>query len=79
VHRTHVRSSYPAGLGTSSILAGVVLAALWRASGRDFTRSDINHAVLHLEQMLTTGGGWQDQVCDACGQKVHCAVSKQYR
>jgi galactokinase/mevalonate kinase-like predicted kinase len=50
------------GLGTSSILAGAVMAALWRACGRSFTKSDVTHAVLHLEQMLTTGGGWQDQV-----------------
>ena len=51
-----------AGLGTSSILAGAVMAAVYRAAGVQFTVSDLNHSVLHLEQMLTTGGGWQDQV-----------------
>ncbi|KAI0236299.1 L-fucose kinase [Lamellibrachia satsuma] len=50
------------GLGTSSILAGAVIAVLWTASGRKYDMSSLNHAVLNLEQMLTTGGGWQDQV-----------------
>eukprot|EP00053_Salpingoeca_punica_P019491 m.197449 g.197449 ORF g.197449 m.197449 type:complete len:1138 (-) comp17665_c0_seq1:1255-4668(-) len=50
------------GLGTSSILAGAVLAALWRAVGVTFSTDCLVHAVLYLEQMLTTGGGWQDQV-----------------
>jgi len=49
-------------LGTSSILAGAVMAVLWRASGKHFTNTDLFHAILYLEQMLTTGGGWQDQV-----------------
>ncbi|XP_071824036.1 L-fucose kinase-like isoform X2 [Apostichopus japonicus] len=50
------------GLGTSSILAGAVIAVLWKASGKTFDNLSLIHAVLHLEQMLTTGGGWQDQV-----------------
>ena len=50
------------GLGTSSILGGTVLAALARALGRTLERRQLFHAVLRLEQMLTTGGGWQDQV-----------------
>eukprot|EP00052_Salpingoeca_macrocollata_P027525 m.261724 g.261724 ORF g.261724 m.261724 type:complete len:1098 (+) comp22752_c0_seq2:1934-5227(+) len=50
------------GLGTSSILAGAVLAALWTVAGRKFTNSGVMHAVLHMEQMMTTGGGWQDQI-----------------
>lgn len=50
------------GLGTSSILAGAIMAALWKSSGKAFDISSLNHAVLHLEQLLTTGGGWQDQV-----------------
>ncbi|XP_077982248.1 L-fucose kinase-like isoform X2 [Glandiceps talaboti] len=50
------------GLGTSSILAGAVIAALWRTSGKSYDNDSLMHAVLHLEQMLTTGGGWQDQV-----------------
>uniref|UniRef100_A0A673WKD4 L-fucose kinase n=1 Tax=Salmo trutta TaxID=8032 RepID=A0A673WKD4_SALTR len=50
------------GLGTSSILAGAVLAAVYRCTGRTYDTDSLIHAVLHLEQMLTTGGGWQDQV-----------------
>ena len=65
------------GLGTSSILGGVIMAALWRAVGQNHSTDSLIHAVsyfpgvrvtkvylfkvLHLEQMLTTGGGWQDQ------------------
>ncbi len=50
------------GLGTSSILAGAVVAACWTAASATYTRSDLVHAVLVVEQLLTTGGGWQDQV-----------------
>ncbi|XP_044126407.1 L-fucose kinase [Bufo gargarizans] len=50
------------GLGTSSILAGAVMAVLYEVSGRSVDSQSLIHAVLHLEQVLTTGGGWQDQV-----------------
>jgi fucokinase len=50
------------GLGTSSILAGALLGALGTAVGRPMDHAALCHAVLKLEQMLTTGGGWQDQV-----------------
>ncbi|XP_066875648.1 L-fucose kinase isoform X3 [Kogia breviceps] len=52
----------PHAPGTSSILAGAALAALQRAAGRAVGTEALIHAVLHLEQVLTTGGGWQDQV-----------------
>ncbi|XP_039707745.1 L-fucose kinase isoform X2 [Pteropus medius] len=60
----HTWSELPhgSGLGTSSILAGTALAALQRAAGRMVGTEALIHAVLHLEQVLTTGGGWQDQV-----------------
>ncbi|XP_067853740.1 L-fucose kinase [Heptranchias perlo] len=60
----HTWSSLPhgSGLGTSSILAGAVMAALITAAGKSCDTTSLIHAVLHLEQMLTTGGGWQDQV-----------------
>ncbi|XP_053934485.1 L-fucose kinase isoform X2 [Cuculus canorus] len=48
--------------GTSSILAGAVMASLYRAAGKAASTESLVHAVLHLEQRLTTGGGWQDQV-----------------
>lgn len=43
--------------GTSSILAGTALAALQRAAGRMVGTEALIHAVLHLEQVLTTGMG----------------------
>ena len=49
-------------MGTSSILAGAVISACWSAVGLKYGRSDLVHAVLVVEQLLTTGGGWQDQV-----------------
>ncbi|XP_028287214.1 L-fucose kinase [Parambassis ranga] len=50
------------GLGTSSILAGALLAAVYRCTGQTYDTDSLIHAVLFLEQILTTGGGWQDQV-----------------
>lgn len=50
------------GLGTSSILAGTILAALWKSVGKEPDLDSVIHAVLDLEQMITTGGGWQDNV-----------------
>uniref|UniRef100_A0A8C5R7Z4 L-fucose kinase n=1 Tax=Leptobrachium leishanense TaxID=445787 RepID=A0A8C5R7Z4_9ANUR len=60
----HTWSHLPhgSGLGTSSILAGAALAVLYEASGRSADTESLIHAVLYLEQVLTTGGGWQDQV-----------------
>jgi galactokinase/mevalonate kinase-like predicted kinase len=50
------------GLGTSSVLAGTILAALHRFFGMTVTREELFLQVLEIEQMLTTGGGWQDQI-----------------
>ena len=53
------------GLGTSSILAGCVLASLSRCVGIDLDENDdvrLVSLVLQLEQRLTCGGGWQDQI-----------------
>ncbi len=49
------------GLGTSSILAATVLAALGDLCGLGWDRNVLFSRTLALEQMLTTGGGWQDQ------------------
>jgi len=49
------------GLGTSSILAATVLAALSDLCGLNWDRNVLFTRTLALEQMLTTGGGWQDQ------------------
>ena len=50
------------GLGTSSILAGTVIKALSLLQNKSFTENALFDSVLRLEQLLTTGGGWQDQV-----------------
>ena len=55
------------GLGTSSVLGGVILAALFRYFGLHYTPDDLFLSVLELEQMLTTGGGWQDQIGGIAG------------
>ncbi|NOS69114.1 MAG: bifunctional fucokinase/L-fucose-1-P-guanylyltransferase [Verrucomicrobia bacterium] len=49
------------GLGTSSILSTTVLAALSELCGLNWDRSVLFTRTLALEQLLTTGGGWQDQ------------------
>lgn len=56
-------SAIPAGsgLGTSSILAATVLGVLNDFCALGWDKNEIGHRTLMLEQMLTTGGGWQDQ------------------
>jgi len=56
-------SAIPAGsgLGTSSILASTVLGALNDFCGLAWDKNEIARRTLVLEQLLTTGGGWQDQ------------------
>ena len=49
------------GLGTSSILASTVLGALSDFCGLLWNKQDISTNTLLLEQLLTSGGGWQDQ------------------
>ncbi|MCX6362246.1 MAG: bifunctional fucokinase/fucose-1-phosphate guanylyltransferase [Armatimonadetes bacterium] len=50
------------GLGTSSILSAALLAALSRLCGLGWDDRAVVSRVMALEQMLTTGGGWQDQI-----------------
>lgn len=56
-------SAIPAGsgLGTSSILASTVLGAVNDFCGLAWDKNEIGKRTLVLEQLLTTGGGWQDQ------------------
>lgn len=49
------------GLGTSSILASTVLGAISDFCDLKWDKYLICSRTLVLEQMLTTGGGWQDQ------------------
>ncbi len=50
------------GLGTSSIMGAVLLSVIHRMMGRELSHRELFHRVLQLEQELTTGGGWQDQI-----------------
>ncbi len=49
------------GLGTSSILAATILGSLSDFCSLRWDHTAICHRTLILEQLLTTGGGWQDQ------------------
>lgn len=55
------------GLGTSSILGATILAALERFFGVEVSLGELIRQVLQMEQMLTTGGGWQDQIGGIAG------------
>jgi fucokinase len=50
------------GLGTSSILGATVLRALAEMLGVALDNHSLSDQVMRLEQHMTTGGGWQDQV-----------------
>lgn len=50
------------GLGTSSILAATVLGTLAETCDLHWDSTKISQMTLVLEQLLTTGGGWQDQL-----------------
>jgi fucokinase len=60
--RTEVNLPMGSGLGTSSVLAATVLKALLSMRGQDVSVQELSDLVLALEQFMTTGGGWQDQV-----------------
>ncbi len=50
------------GLGTSSILLGGCFKALGELFGFQYTDDEIFEMVFVAEQIMKTGGGWQDQV-----------------
>lgn len=50
------------GLGVSSILAAAVVKALMEVKGQDASAGNVIRLVLVVEQIMGTGGGWQDQV-----------------
>ena len=72
------------GLGTSSILAGACVKGIFEFTGTPISDEELYNRVLCMEQLMSTGGGWQDQVgglapgikmvtADAgLHQKVHC-------
>jgi fucokinase len=60
--RTGCRIPRGSGLGTSSILGAAVLRALGEALGCPQDDAELSRQTLELEQLMTTGGGWQDQM-----------------
>lgn len=50
------------GLGTSSILAGACVKAIFEIMGEPVSTEALYDIVLCMEQIMSTGGGWQDQV-----------------
>ena len=49
------------GLGTSSILSAACVKAVFEFMGIGYTEEDLYSHVLAMEQIMSTGGGWQDQ------------------
>ncbi|CAL2031632.1 unnamed protein product [Caenorhabditis brenneri] len=76
--RIETKSDLPhgSGLGTSSIMACTILkalCALGRIEAKDFSvDAQIIHTVLRVEQIMTTGGGWQDQCGAVFGGLKKC-------
>jgi len=62
--RIYTEANVPkgSGLGTSSILGAAVIGCLRRMFGASLDVETIFRQVLYLEQLLTSGGGWQDQL-----------------
>lgn len=50
------------GLGTSSILSAACVKAICEFLDLDTSDDRLSQAVLCMEQIMSTGGGWQDQV-----------------
>lgn len=50
------------GLGTSSILSAACVKCVFEFMGIPHTEDDLYSHVLVMEQIMSTGGGWQDQV-----------------
>lgn len=49
------------GLGTSSILAGACVKSIFDILGITAEQNELFNRVLCVEQIMSTGGGWQDQ------------------
>ncbi|CAL4937285.1 unnamed protein product [Urochloa decumbens] len=60
--RTWANVPRGSGLGTSSILAAAVVKGLFQVMEDDESDDNVARAVLVVEQIMGTGGGWQDQI-----------------
>lgn len=64
------------GLGTSSILAGACVKGIFEFFGIEVDANELYNRVLCMEQIMSTGGGWQDQVGGlAAGIKIVSSAS----
>lgn len=59
--KTEVDLPMGSGLGTSSILAATMVRAISEMLGSAPQTQELSDQVMRLEQLMTTGGGWQDQ------------------
>lgn len=55
------------GLGTSSILGSAIIMCIARMFGEHLPQNEIFQRTLYLEQLMTTSGGWQDQIGGVVG------------
>lgn len=60
--RTWANVPRGSGLGTSSILAAAVVKGLLNVMEENESNENVARIVLVLEQIMGTGGGWQDQI-----------------
>lgn len=60
--RTWANVPRGSGLGTSSILGAAVVKGLLHLMEEDESSENVARIVLVLEQIMGTGGGWQDQI-----------------
>ena len=60
--RTWANVPRGSGLGTSSILAAAVVKGFLNLMDEDESNENVARIVLVLEQIMGTGGGWQDQI-----------------
>lgn len=60
--KTNVAVPKGSGLGTSSILAVACIRALHELYGEFLAEEELCQQALVVEQLMSTGGGWQDQV-----------------
>ncbi|OMO64254.1 hypothetical protein CCACVL1_21925 [Corchorus capsularis] len=60
--RTWANVPRGSGLGTSSILAAAVVKGILQIIDGDDSNENVARLVLVLEQLMGTGGGWQDQI-----------------
>jgi fucokinase len=61
------------GLGTSSILLTACIKAVFRLFGQQVSDDEVIRRVLFAEQLMGTGGGWQDQAGGLTNGVKYCS------